>query len=69
MDYGLIILLEDVFLSALLILTFMDTKRFVISHVQIQDFMQKITPDNVWQFVQEEVLLMTTISDAWMFVL
>ena len=46
MDYGLTIQLEGVSPNVHLILTFMDTKKYVTSRVLIQDFMQKTTPGN-----------------------
>ena len=45
-DYGLIIRLEDVSPNVPLILTFMDTRKYVTFHALIQGFMQKISPDN-----------------------
>lgn len=69
MDNGLTTQLGDVSPNVHLILTFMDTRRYVTSRVLIQDFMQKTTPGNAWLSVQQEAMLTIIISDAWMFVL
>ena len=67
--YLLIIQLDYVLSSVRKTLISLDITGFVISLVLIQIFLLKIQRDNACHYVQQAVLLIHLIGDAWMFVL
>ena len=67
--YLLIIQLDYVLSSVLKTLISLGTIKYAISLALVQVFLLKIQRDNACHYVQQVVLLIHLIEDAWMFVL